>query len=100
MRRISLVLLISLLSRCVDVSGNGELSLSKLLRYAREVNDDCNLTITVSGNGGTLSSPGYPDKYPGSMDCRWLLTSSDPNATLFLRIETLQIEPDTNCKYV
>ncbi|GFX24232.1 tolloid-like protein 2 [Trichonephila clavipes] len=98
MQRISIVLLILLLSRCVDVSGNGELSLSKLLRYAREVNDDCNLTITVSGNGGTLSSPGYPDKYPGNMDCRWLLTSSDPNATLFLRIETLQIEPDTNCK--
>ncbi|GFS82775.1 prothrombin [Nephila pilipes] len=83
---------------CDDVRGNGEHSLSKLLRYAREVNDECNLTLTVSGNGGTLSSPGYPDKYPGNTDCRWLLTSSDPNATLFLRIDTLQLEPDTNCK--
>ncbi|GIY77986.1 prothrombin [Caerostris darwini] len=83
---------------CVDVSGNGELSPNVLLRYAREVNDDCNLTLTVSGNGGTLSSPGFPDKYPSNTDCRWLLTSEDPNATLFLRIDTLQIEPDTNCK--
>ncbi|KAF8764529.1 Neuropilin-2 like protein [Argiope bruennichi] len=51
-----------------------------------------------SGNGGTISSPGYPEKYPSNTDCRWLLVSEDPNATLFLRIDTLQIEPDTNCK--
>ncbi|XP_055949985.1 mannan-binding lectin serine protease 1-like isoform X1 [Argiope bruennichi] len=83
---------------CVDVSGNGELSPDRLLRHAREVNDECNLTLTVSGNGGTISSPGYPEKYPSNTDCRWLLVSEDPNATLFLRIDTLQIEPDTNCK--
>ncbi|GIY57926.1 hypothetical protein CEXT_500561 [Caerostris extrusa] len=98
MQRTSTVLLILLLSRCVDVSGNGELSPNVLLRYAREVNDECNLTLIVSGNGGTLSSPGFPEKYPSNTDCRWLLTSEDPNATLFLRIDTLQIEPDTNCK--
>ncbi|XP_042898361.1 mannan-binding lectin serine protease 1 isoform X2 [Parasteatoda tepidariorum] len=96
MRLHSSVLFILFVSRCVDVSGNG--NLNGQLRRTRSTKDDCSYSFNVSGSGGTLTSPDYPDKYPSNTDCRWLLNAAEPNISLLLRIDTLQIEPDTNCK--
>ncbi|KAG8197227.1 hypothetical protein JTE90_011381 [Oedothorax gibbosus] len=92
------VVVVFLLLRCLDVSGNGDETSRILARTIREAIDECNTSLSVSGNGGTIHSPNFPNKYPSNADCRWILTTDDPNGTIFLRINILQLEPDTNCK--
>ena len=34
----------------------------------------------MSGPGVQISSPGYPDNYPNSMDCAWLISFEQDTA--------------------
>ncbi|XP_054711220.1 uncharacterized protein LOC129220814 [Uloborus diversus] len=67
-------------------------------RRVRDAGGGCHWNLTVSEDGDTLTSPGYPDGYPSNADCSWLLTSADPDDAIFLRIETLLLEPVPGCQ--
>ncbi|XP_035220366.1 complement C1s-A subcomponent-like isoform X2 [Stegodyphus dumicola] len=91
--------IISLVLLFIRFTDSGAHSLSRrVVREAKEADDDCIWNLTVAGSGGTLTSPKYPDNYPSNVDCRWQLTATEPNATIYLRIDKLHIEPDTDCK--
>lgn len=94
-----LQLLLLLFLRCKDCKADHGHSPDKhIYRHTRAAEGDCFRNLTVKGNGGTLTSPNFPNNYPSSIDCRWLLTAAEPNATILLKIDSLDIEPDTDCK--
>ncbi|XP_076457933.1 cubilin-like isoform X2 [Babylonia areolata] len=51
--------------------------------------------INVTSAGGTLYSPGYPEKYPNALSCQWLLTSNERGKVLQLRPLDLKVGLDT-----
>ncbi|XP_054711887.1 tolloid-like protein 2 [Uloborus diversus] len=78
----------------------GMASHSKIIqRNARQAaNDGCSRNLRVGSGRGFLTSPGFPNNYPSSSDCRWLLTSSRKNGNITLKIHSLAMEEDTNCR--
>ncbi|XP_067329772.1 CUB and sushi domain-containing protein 2 isoform X5 [Anolis sagrei] len=46
----------------------------------------------ITAHNGTIFSPGFPNPYPNSQDCTWLLTMS-PGYGIYLNFTLLQTEP-------
>lgn len=46
----------------------------------------------ITAPNGTIYSPGFPNQYPNSQDCLWLLTVS-PGYGIYLNFTVLQTEP-------
>ncbi|XP_076099707.1 blastula protease 10-like [Mytilus galloprovincialis] len=52
----------------------------------------------LTGSSGKFSSPGYPQKYPISTSCTWLIQGR-AGSSISLRFTSLDIEQDVNCFY-
>uniref|UniRef100_A0ABM5ESZ5 CUB and sushi domain-containing protein 2 isoform X2 n=1 Tax=Pogona vitticeps TaxID=103695 RepID=A0ABM5ESZ5_9SAUR len=46
----------------------------------------------ITAHNGTIFSPGFPNQYPNSQDCMWLITVS-PGYGIYLNFTLLQTEP-------
>ncbi|XP_032222850.1 uncharacterized protein LOC116604499 [Nematostella vectensis] len=51
-----------------------------------------------SGQGGTITSPGYPSKYPNNKKCVWTITAQE-GGRIHLKFDTFQLEEDRQCRY-
>ncbi|XP_066534535.1 CUB and sushi domain-containing protein 1a [Hoplias malabaricus] len=49
----------------------------------------------VTAPNGTIFSPGYPNEYPDSQDCTWLITVPHGHG-VYINFTLLQTEPDTD----
>ncbi|CAG2194620.1 CUBN [Mytilus edulis] len=52
----------------------------------------------LTGSSGKFSSPGYPQKYPISTSCTWLIQGR-AGSSISLKFTSLDIEEDVNCFY-
>jgi len=46
----------------------------------------------------TISSPGYPNKYPGNQKCVWDITSEDPSGLIEVSCPTFDLKWSKKCK--
>ena len=49
----------------------------------------------VTAPNGTIYSPGYPNEYPDSQDCTWLITVPHGHG-VYINFTLLQTEPVTD----
>ena len=60
--------------------------------------DECGLGGYFSTTNGTITSPSYPDNYPGNADC--IYTISQPTGTvILLNFLSMDIEDDSTCRH-
>ena len=52
----------------------------------------------VTGAGGNLTSPNYPDEYPPFLDCLWVLRA-DVGATIKLTVLDFDVEQSEDCQF-
>ncbi|XP_047205867.1 cubilin [Girardinichthys multiradiatus] len=52
----------------------------------------------VGGPSGSISSPGYPNRYPENRECIWYVTST-PGSSITLNIHEFDVEFHENCNY-
>ncbi|NXY42567.1 CUBN protein, partial [Ceuthmochares aereus] len=52
----------------------------------------------LTGTYGSISSPGYPGKYPVNRDCFWTISTS-PGLLITIAFGTLNLEHHENCSY-
>ncbi|MEQ2238486.1 hypothetical protein ILYODFUR_033637 [Ilyodon furcidens] len=52
----------------------------------------------VGGPSGSISSPGYPNRYPDNRECIWYVTST-PGSSITLNIHEFDVEFHENCNY-
>uniref|UniRef100_A0A3B5AXX3 Cubilin n=1 Tax=Stegastes partitus TaxID=144197 RepID=A0A3B5AXX3_9TELE len=52
----------------------------------------------LSGPSGSLSSPGYPDRYPENRECFWYIVTS-PGSSITLTIHEFDVEFHQDCNY-
>lgn len=52
----------------------------------------------IGGPSGSISSPGYPNKYPDNRECIWYITTS-PGSSITLTIHEFDVEFHDNCNY-
>uniref|UniRef100_A0A3B3TV83 CUB domain-containing protein n=1 Tax=Poecilia latipinna TaxID=48699 RepID=A0A3B3TV83_9TELE len=52
----------------------------------------------VGGPNGSISSPGYPNKYPDNRECIWYITTT-PGSSITLTIHEFDVEFHDNCNY-
>uniref|UniRef100_A0A3Q2TAZ9 Cubilin n=1 Tax=Fundulus heteroclitus TaxID=8078 RepID=A0A3Q2TAZ9_FUNHE len=52
----------------------------------------------VGGPSGSISSPGYPNRYPENRECIWYVTST-PGSSITLTIHEFDVEFHENCNY-
>ncbi|MED6278602.1 hypothetical protein CHARACLAT_025604, partial [Characodon lateralis] len=52
----------------------------------------------VGGPSGSISSPGYPNRYPENTECIWYVTST-PGSSVTLNIHEFDVEFHENCNY-
>uniref|UniRef100_A0A3B5L191 Cubilin n=1 Tax=Xiphophorus couchianus TaxID=32473 RepID=A0A3B5L191_9TELE len=52
----------------------------------------------VGGPSGSISSPGYPNKYPDNRECIWYITTS-PGSSITFTIHEFDVEFHDNCNY-
>eukprot|EP00794_Sanderia_malayensis_P003627 gene3627-4141_t len=53
----------------------------------------------LSGDSGQIQTPGYPTRYPNSVQCVWVIGSEDPQASVSFSFEALQLEDTPQCQY-
>ena len=52
----------------------------------------------MTGAGGNLTSPNYPDEYPPFLDCLWVLRA-DVGATIRLTVLDFELEESDDCQF-
>ncbi|MEQ2209692.1 hypothetical protein XENOCAPTIV_002638, partial [Xenoophorus captivus] len=52
----------------------------------------------IGGPSGSISSPGYPNRYPENRECIWYVTST-PGSSITLNILEFDVEFHENCNY-
>lgn len=52
----------------------------------------------LTGLSGVLTSPEYPNNYPNSVECHWVIRAAGP-ATVKLAFEDFQVEGSEDCTY-
>lgn len=52
----------------------------------------------LSGPSGSISSPGYPVKYPDNTECIWYITST-AGSSITLTIHEFDVEFHPDCNY-
>ncbi|XP_029452365.1 adhesion G-protein coupled receptor G6 isoform X3 [Rhinatrema bivittatum] len=57
-----------------------------------------NCKVTLSNPSGSFSSPCYPNEYPSSQECRWIL-QAPPGFIIHLTFLDFEIEEAPNCMY-
>lgn len=55
-------------------------------------------THHITSSQGEITSPNYPDSYPGKKDCAWLFTTT-PGHRIKLVFNEFEIEPHQECAY-
>ena len=58
--------------------------------------DECGGYFSTAN--GTVTSPSYPDNYPGNADCTYTISQPNGNVIL-LNFLSMDIEDDTSCSY-
>ena len=53
----------------------------------------------VTGAGGNLTSPNYPEPYPPSLECLWVLRAADVGATIRLTVLDFDVEQSEDCQF-
>ena len=61
-----------------------------------DVGCDCDCTYT--DHNGTITSPGYPDKYKNNVDCKYKVVNEE-NKRIYLIFTDLDIELHASCDY-
>lgn len=56
--------------------------------------------LLITDPSGTISSPGYPDKYPPNADCSWTIESTKDSEHVYITLTLIMIEgPYGQCQY-
>jgi CUB domain len=55
--------------------------------------DDCSFTLT--GDGGTFTSPNFPENYGSNSNCSWLIITAGGTA-IALRFDSFLTEPNSD----
>lgn len=48
--------------------------------------------VILQGNGGQLTSPGYPSNYPNNVNDTWIIKTDDKRANVTFYIQEMDIE--------
>lgn len=48
--------------------------------------------VILQGNGGQLTSPGYPNNYPNNVNDTWIIKTDDKRANVTFYIQEMDIE--------
>ncbi|XP_053566998.1 embryonic protein UVS.2-like [Bombina bombina] len=54
---------------------------------------------TINTNPGVITSPGYPNLYPPSVDCFWIITASPENKRITINFDVFNLETYPYCRY-
>ena len=57
--------------------------------------ETCNRVLTE--NNGLISSPGYPESYPASLDCSFKIVVEESSLKLALFFAKFELESSANC---
>ncbi|XP_067655872.1 cubilin-like [Haliotis asinina] len=78
----------------VNVTGRG---FTIQYSIAMDTHDNCTTTLTASE--GVITSPGYPENYINSLNCRYVIVGDGDTKIITVELEELDLEATTNCAF-
>ncbi|XP_054878715.1 cubilin isoform X1 [Poeciliopsis prolifica] len=68
--------------------------------FSIRFSEACGATIITDDNGGSISSPRYPAKYPPNQNCSWIIKAQEPFNHVTLSFTDFELEKiNSNCSH-